>query len=113
MTDSEALLKAMEGTATVKPIPVTIPGWPEVYVKPLTVAEAEADTEVPKDKRSIARNSVRLICNKEGVRLLDASNEAHVDLLSKQPWAILQRILQAADFLNGDTKEAVDAMGKH
>ena len=101
--DTAALLQLLGETAAAgaKPRPVEVPGWGTVYVRPLTVEEVDAAAEtvaadVDKHRR-IARGAARVLCNAEGIRLLDATNDEHVSLLARQPWTLLQRVIEAAD----------------
>lgn len=94
-------LALLEATAAPKLAPVMVPGWGIVYVKPPTVEEVDAASDFvePDDgkKRRFARGAARVLCNAVGERLLDPANEAHVALLAKQPWSLLQKVLHAAD----------------
>lgn len=113
----DALLKAMDATALVKPRPVTIPGWPTVYVRVLTVGEVEDRPDTPKgtatDKRVLCRGVAEVLCNEKGVRLLDPNNQAHIDRLAKQPFFLLQRILDEVNAFNGLNNEAIENLGKN
>jgi hypothetical protein len=97
----EDLMAAMQVTAARKPVPVTVLGWGDLFVKPPTVEEIEAASDAiePEDgkKRRYARGAARLICNEQGERIFDPANEAHVDLIAKQPWSMLQKVMAAAE----------------
>ena len=98
----------MEATAAEKPRAVTIKGWGTLYVRPLTVAEVEEGQEIDagsKDKRNLARGAARLICDEDGGRLFDPANAEDVELLARQGWNRLRRVLEAAD---DDVKAAVE-----
>lgn len=93
-------ITALQASAAQKPRAVFVKGWGEVYLRALTVAEVEeqtADTEAKKDKNRLARSAARLLCDKQGVRLLDPDNADDVALLAKQPWAMLHQILSASE----------------
>lgn len=95
----DALIKAMQATADIKPIPVEVPGWGTVHVRPVTVAEVEdqaADTEGA-DKHRIARGCARVLCDADGNRIFDAESEDDVTLLAAQPWPLLRKVLAAAE----------------
>jgi hypothetical protein len=100
--DRNALLAAMDIVASEKPTPVTIEAWGQtVYVKALTAVEFEentADADDPKSKNKAARAACRVLCDESGQRLFDPSNEADVQRLARQPWALLRRILAATEF---------------
>lgn len=101
--DTATLLQLLGETAAAgaKPRAVDVPGWGTVYVRPLTVAEVDAAAETAATdtdrQRRIARGAARVLCNAEGVRLLDPRNDDHVDLVARQPWSLLQRVIEAAD----------------
>jgi hypothetical protein len=102
----DALIAAMQATAAEKPRAVTIKGWGTLFVRPLTTAEVEegqTQDAASTDKRSLARGAARLICDESGERLFDPANKADVELLAKQPWQRLRRLLEASD---EDVKEA-------
>lgn len=99
----EDLIAAMQITASPRPVPVPVPNWGTVYVKPPTVEEVDANTddngkpgEVDR-KRRLARAAARVICDEQGQRLFDPTNKDDVDLLAIQPWAMLQLVLAGAD----------------
>jgi len=105
MSSREELLALMRVTAETKPIPVQTKAWGTLYVKSPTVEEVDENTaadeekrkeeaaEGRKDKRRFARSAARLICDAEGNRIFDATNDDDIDLLAKQPWNLLQAVL--------------------
>ena len=104
----ETLLAAMSRTVTTKGIPVEMPEWGRtVYVRPQTVYEADVDaTENPKEKgMRLAAGVARILCDKEGNRIMLQPSAEELQKLSKQPWTLLQRLIEKSlDF--GDDKEA-------
>jgi len=102
----EDLIAAMQATASPKPVAVAVPAWGTVYVKPPTVEEVDAATEVadPDDgkKRRLARAAARVICDEQGQRIFDPSIASDVELLAVQPWSMLQLVLAAADGRKAD-----------
>lgn len=116
--DLEQLLAAMTLAADVKPKKVPVPGWGgDVFVRALTVEEVEEQTEEAslvdagkqaKDKSRLARSACRVICDEIGNRILDAKNEQHVTLLSRQPWEILQGVLAASKQFNAVSDQGAD-----
>lgn len=114
MSLEQDLLKAMQSSATVnKPRAISVPGWPQVYVKGLTVAEAEEQPEGKTDKRTISRGIARILCNEKGERILNPDNKEHVDMIAALPWASAQLVLSEVDKLNGLSKESAEALGKN
>lgn len=98
--DRKALMEAMQGTATSKPRAIKVPKWGTVYVRDITVDEADEasqDTGDEKDKHRIARGVARVLCDEQGNRLFDPANEADVALLGKQPWSLLRRVVKEDD----------------
>lgn len=94
MSLRDELIAAMEVTAANKPRPVKVKGWPDLYVREVTVAEVDAqaeDTADAKDKSRIARAAARVMCDGDGKRLFDPDNDADVALLAKQPWSLLRK----------------------
>lgn len=101
----EELIAAMRQTAGAAPVKVKTKQWGTIFVRPVTVAEAEAqaeDTEGTKDKHRLARGAARVICNEKGERTFDPANAEDVALLASQPWPLLRRVLAAADLAEGD-----------
>jgi len=96
----DELIAAMQATAAQTPRAVTVPKWGEIYVRDVTVAEVDEqtdDTADPKDKRRLARGAARVICDAAGTRLFDPESEADVTLLAKQPWKLLRLALADPD----------------
>lgn len=110
--DRAQLLAAMEAAAAPKPMPVDVPAWGgTVYVRPLTVAEVESQSGDKSDKR-LARAAARVVCDAAGQRLFDPSSDDDVALISRQPWSILQLVLDAADKANATGADAQADAGK-
>lgn len=97
--DRKALIAAMQATSVQTPIPITVPGWGVVHIRPLTVGEVsrQEETADKDDKDGLARAAARLLCDEAGKRLFDPANPVDVKLISDQPWPLLQRILNASD----------------
>lgn len=111
----DQIITAMQATAAQKPRAVTVNGWGEVFIRALTVAEVEeqtndvaekkdADGNAVVDKNRLARSAARLLCDADGQRLLDPENAEDVALLAKQPWKLLRQILAESDDLKDDDK---------
>ena len=99
MTRDE-LIAFMRSTADEKPTKVEVKGWGVVYVRSLTVAEVQEqtdDTADKKDKNLLARGVARLLCDEKGKRLFDPDNAEDVKLLASQPWKLLRPILAASE----------------
>lgn len=101
-------LAALQATAAVKPKAIDVPGWPKVYVRALTVAEVEAqseDTANKDDKHRIARGAARVMCDADGNRLIDPDNQDEVNLLASQPWSLLRLVLEGSDTFNATSEK--------
>lgn len=115
--DRDALRAAMAATAAsaAVPVPVEVPGWPTVYIRVLTAAEVDLNSEADStstDKRRLARGACRVLCDETGARLFDASNDADVTLVASQPWPLLQKVVAKANEVNGGGVEGEVAAGK-
>ncbi len=96
----EELIAAMQATATEAPRAVEVPKWGTVYVRDVTVAEVEEqtqDTADKKDKQRIARGVARILCDERGNRLFDPDDPDDVALIAKQPWRMLSKIIAASE----------------
>lgn len=112
--DRATLIAAMEAAAAVKPVPVEVPTWGgTLHVRRLSVADMEeaSGAEQRTDKRSLSRAAARVLCDENGQRLFDPSSDGDIDLIARQPWSVLQTILDAADKANGLTPDAVEQAG--
>lgn len=108
----DQLITAMQQTANEKPRAVLINGWGTLYVRALTVAEVDAQANEPEkkdadgkiiiDNRRLARGVARVLCDEEGNRIFDPDNTEDVELLAKQPWKRLRKVLAESDIVEGD-----------
>jgi hypothetical protein len=120
MMDKNGLLKAMQATAQMKPRKITVNGWGDLYVKSLTVADVQAQQERNKetenadlkDRRTLALGAANVLCDENGALVFDPANKEHIDLLSLQPWAMLNQVLEASGDLNGMTKKGQEEAKK-
>ena len=96
MSTREEIIAAMRLTATEAPRAVTVPKWGTVYVRDITVAEIEEqtnDTADKKDKHSIARAAARVLCDVDGTLLFNPNDPEDVALLARQPWKLLSAVI--------------------
>jgi hypothetical protein len=98
----QELLLAMDGLIAEggKPRPVFIKGLGAVHVREITVGEIDAqieDTSNKANKWKVARGTTRLLCDEHGNRLLDPSNEEHVEKMAKMPLRVLNAINATAE----------------
>lgn len=123
---SEALLAAMQATASPKPVLISVAQWErhplfagrKLFVKMRTVEEVEADSEWEKKvldasadkRRRLAFGAALILCDEDGKRLLDPTDQVVLDCLAQQPWAILQKVVNAANFdENGEVQGNVQS----
>jgi hypothetical protein len=84
--------------AAAVPIPVDVPGWGRVYVRSQTVEEADALTKqkAPEGRHlQLAFGAAQILCDETGARLFEAGDMEAVELLAKQPWSALRKVLNA------------------
>lgn len=100
----DELIAAMQATAAVPPVSVKVKGWGTVYIRQVMVSEVEEDpAEADKqDKNKLARAAAKVLCDENGKRLFSPDNEADVELIAKQPWRMLRKVLEAAGSQYGD-----------
>lgn len=96
---------------------VDVPEWGgPVYVREMTAAERDAfeaeildrksDGEVEVDLQNIrARLLVRVLCDEDGDRLFD---DADIEPLSRKSGAVMGRLFQVAQKLNGLTAQDIE-----
>jgi hypothetical protein len=100
MPTLEEVMAAMRETAGGRPVKVEVKGWPELYVRPVLVDEAEQQAKDIEDKSNghgLARGAARVICDADGTLIFDWRNAEHVALLGRQPWPLLHKLLAASE----------------
>ena len=98
MTTREELRAKILATASPKPVPVNVPEWGDVYVKPLLVGEIEA----------MSADMNPMLCNEAGELLFDANSAEDLFAINRLRASSLNRIHAAMDELNATGKEAAD-----
>lgn len=80
-------------------VKVEVKRWGTVYVRPPLVDEIEKQEKEAEDGvplgRVYARAAARIICDEDGTRLFDPSNEEDITLLMKRRESDLQKIILA------------------
>lgn len=108
--DRQSLIGAMALTANPALVSVEVPKWGTIYVKQPTVEEVDAQStfKEPEDGkvRRFARAAARIMCDADGTRLFDPTSEEDIQLLAKQPWELLEKVLNAVGATDGK-----DALG--
>lgn len=98
------LIAAMEAAAP-KPIEVDAPEWGgKAYIRAVSVADVTAmgnPAEDPDGKYSIAIMLATTMCDENGVRLFDRSNTEDLELIARQPWELITRLMAASKEANG------------
>jgi len=108
MATREELRAKILATASPKPVPVNVPEWGDVYVKPLLVGEIEAMSADMDPKLQTARGVARMLCNEAGELLFDANSAEDLFAINRLRASSLNRIHAAMDELNATGKEAAD-----
>jgi hypothetical protein len=97
--DRATLLAAMDAMAAEPPRLVKIDGFGEVHVRDITIGELDdqiGDTEGGKDKRRFARGACRILCDPQGIPLLDPDNPDDVDKMMRVKIRVLTAINNAS-----------------
>lgn len=104
----QALRDKILATASPKPVPVNIPEWGDVYVKPLLVGEVESMAEDADPKLKTARGIARMLCDAGGDLIFDANAPEDLFAINRLPASSLNRINTAMEAMNGTTESLVD-----
>ncbi len=108
------MLRAAMAQNKTKPTLSDIPGLGKVYLRNLTIAEAEEFNENKPDDGTqnniYARNLLRMMCDAQGNRL--AYSEADVVAMSEQPLKTLSDIQAAIDQAIGTGNLGAEAAKK-
>ena len=94
----EELIAAMKADGADTPFAVEIPRWGKVYVRSISVEEAEKTGRAPKDgdeRSQFAILAAQVICDEKGRRLFDPNNPDDIALLARRRSADLMRIINA------------------
>jgi hypothetical protein len=112
--DKNGLLKAMQATASPKPRKVTVEGWGDLFVKSLTVAEVQEQQQTGdvNDKRTLAVGAARIICDENGALIFNPADNADIELLAQQPWALLSKVITASSDFNGTSTKGQEEAKK-
>ena len=93
-----ALIAAFQAASAEKPKPVDIAGFPRFYVRPLTVGEVD-EQKSSKDEwvtsHTLTAGVAMVICDEDGKLLFSSNNKEEMDLIFKQSWPRMRKILDA------------------
>lgn len=108
------MLAALQATRVGAPTKITVLPWGDVWVRPTTVDDVEAQTDQgdanqPMTKGRMARAAARVITDEHGTRLFDPNNAEHIALLGQQPWSLLRKVLEASDVTPGNSPSAASS----
>ena len=109
--DKAALRARILATANPKPMPVDVPAWGTVYVKPLTVGDIEAFSNDVDPALKAARSIARVLCDEHGELIFDATSAEDLFAINGLPMDALRSINQAVEKLNVSTQEAAVDLG--
>ena len=110
MTRDELRAKIL-ATASPKPVPVNVPEWGDVYVRPLLVGEIEAMSSDADPKLQTARGVARMLCDQNGDLLFDPNSAEDLFAINRLRASSLNRIHEAMEVVNGTSKEAAIDLG--
>ena len=97
MTRDE-LIAAMKADGASDLIKVEVPRWGVLYVRPVTVQEAETfgkPGEEGGEQSQFAILAARVICDEKGKRLFDPENPADLALLAARRSSDLMKVITA------------------
>jgi len=98
-------------TSNPKPMPVDVPEWGGVFVRPLLVGEIEANSADTDPKLNMARGIARMLCDENGELLFDASNPTDLFAINGLRASTLSKINAAMDAVNVTTVEGAQELG--
>lgn len=110
MTRDELRAKIL-ATASPKPVPVNVPEWGDVYVKPLLVGEIESMSSDADPKLQTARGVARMLCDQNGELLFDPTSAEDLFAINRLRASSLNRIHAAMEEVNATSKEAAIDLG--
>ena len=91
------------------PIEVTIKGWGKIHLREYTIGDSDeylANKENKEtERKQLARNACRRICDEHGKRLFDPNNEKDVEEMADVP----ARVLRAIDQAGTDASQKAEA----
>jgi hypothetical protein len=98
-------------TASPAPVPVNVPEWGDVYVKPLLVGEIENMSADSDPKLKIARGVARMLCDKNGELLFDVNSADDLFAINRLRASSLDEIHAAMEKVNATSAEAAAELG--
>lgn len=105
-----AIFDRFKQISELKPLPITCEGWGLVYVKPMSLAAAEAaqakDPEPTKD--TLAKGVIHSMCDVNGDLVFDIGNPDHLKLVQAQPQTYLLDFMSKAGKALGTGQEGAD-----
>jgi hypothetical protein len=107
----EELRAKILATASPKPVPVDVPEWGDVYVRPLLVGEIEAMAQDSDPKLRTARGVAKMLCDVNGELLFDPNSAEDLFAINRLRASSLNRIHAAMDKVNASDKEAAVDLG--
>lgn len=110
MTRDELRAKIL-ATASPKPVPVNVPEWGDVYVKPLLVGEIETMSADADPKLQTARGIARMLCDKNGELLFDVNSADDLFAINRLRASSLEQIHKAMEQVNATSNDAAVELG--
>ncbi|QRF55738.1 hypothetical protein [Variovorax paradoxus] len=107
----EELRAKILATASPAPVPVNVPEWGDVYVKPLLVGEIETMSSDADPKLQTARGVARMLCDKNGELLFDVNSAEDLFAINRLRASSLNRIHAAMEEVNATSSKAAAELG--
>lgn len=109
MSKRDELRAKILATASPKPVPVNVPEWGDVFVRPLLVGEIEAMASDADPKLQTARGIARMLCDEAGELLFDPTSAEDLFAINRLRASSLNRIHAAMEEVNlADAAAAVE-----
>lgn len=110
MTKDELRAKIL-ATSNPKPVPVDVPEWGGVFVRPLLVGEIEDNNADIDPKLRMARGIARMLCDENGELLFDPESTSDLFAINGLRASTLSAINAAMAAVNVTTVEGAQELG--
>lgn len=98
-------------TADPQPMPLDVPGWPGVHLRPLRVGDVDSIAPSQGEAFRTARNLARMLCAPDGTLLFDPTSDADLAAINALPARHLAAINAKVEATNANTTEEAAALG--
>lgn len=111
MSKRDELRAKILATASPKPVPVNVPEWGDVFVRPLLVGEIESMSSDADPKLQTARGIARMLCDESGELLFDSTSADDLFAINRLRASSLNLIHQAMEKINPTEPDAAVDLG--